>query len=108
MSSALDRLDRKTATTETGKTELSRAFRKIAKAKKPNMVELRELAVSAACECVARAEESGDVKSMLDAVKLVSTIAGLTRPSEGDGGGPSSEQRAELARIAQEQLGKPK
>ena len=86
--------------TRAGESSLSKRFRALAEGATWSMDEMRDAAVRGAAVCAARAEENNDAKALLDALKLISAMAGLTKTSADDTVGMPAEKRAALTEAA--------
>lgn len=85
-----------------GTVSLSKRFRDLAQGAKVNMEEVRDAVIRGSLRTVAQAEEEQDPKAMLDALKLVANIAGLTKSADENRSTYNAEQMAALTKHAQD------
>jgi len=75
----------------------------MAAADRPDLEGLRQATTRGAMIAAAMAMEDGDTKDLLDALKFVAQISGLTKADEDRGGVLSDEQRRLLDAARREQ-----
>ena len=103
--SPFDDLARKKTARHSGKLfdDLCGSFKEMAAAARPDLEALRQATTRGAMISAAIAMENGDPRDMLDALKFVAQISGLTKSDEDRGGALSDEQRRLLDAARREQ-----